>query len=625
MSIAAYARTGGQVHRHANGGELVGRRIVTGSAIKGVGTRRARQDVVIGVPGQRVVMGRAVDIFDIGQGVARGIAAEAGAGREVDGHGGRGRAVYGGIGPHTAVEIVRTRAADQLIVAGARTERVGARISGQDIVMGRALEVLDVGQTIAVGVTTAGGRGQQIDGHAGRGLQICRGIHVGAAVERIRARAAVEIVVPGRSVDGVVAGKTTNGIAGRCSVQRVIAVGGDRHAGEQSGVTPARPAIELEGLDTVARIRYGLVDHDAIAVRSDVDHQIVGVGRPVGQREIGGRDAGAEDDFVGTATGLVDQIGTVAEVENVGIVGRAADEIIVAFAAGQGVGAGAAMQAVVAGSAGDRIRLVGADDDVIARGGRLVEQLGAQIRPTPCRPAVERDGLDGVAHGVQRVVDHDAVAARADVDDQIVAVGRAVGEREVGGGNPGAKGNRVGAARLVDQIGAVAEIEDVGVVMAAANEVVIARPPGQSVGTGVAVQTVVARAAGDRIRLVGAGNDVVARGGCLVEQFGPQVRPTPARAAIEIDGLDGVAHGVQRVVDHDAVGAAHADVDDQVVTVRAAVGQRQVGGGDAGSEEDRVGAARARLVDQIGAVAEVEDVGVVMGAADEVIVARAAL
>ena len=95
--------------------------IVARAAFQRVVARAAAEPVRQAVAGQAVVVGRAEDIFAVGDGVPRGVTA---AGRTVDGHG------YRGAGTGIAYRVV----------AGAAVQRVGVPFALQVVVAGVAVE-----------------------------------------------------------------------------------------------------------------------------------------------------------------------------------------------------------------------------------------------------------------------------------------------------------------------------------------------------------------------------------------------------------------------------------------------------------------------------------------------------
>ena len=248
------------------------------------------------------------------------------------------------------------------------------------------------------------------------------------------------------------------------------------------------------------------------------------------------------------------------------------------------------------------------------------------VVPRPSRAAVEGETFDDVGVGAQSLLDHQLVAADADVDDQVVGVRRAVGEREIAGGDACAEAHGVGAAGagLVDYVLAVVEVDDIGVISRPARKGVVIGPAREGVISRIARQGIVAGAAGQGVVVEGAGEGVVAGGGELREEVGAEIIPGPGRAAVEGDALDDRAGRCHRLVDGDAVGAAHTDVDDNVVWVGGGEGEGEVAGGDAGAEADCISSARAGLVDCVDAVAGIERIGVVATAARQRVISGAA-
>ena len=397
--------------------------------------------------------------------------------------------------------------------------------------------------------------------------------------------------------------------------------------GPQIRPAPARAAIEIEGLDRITHGTECEIDDDAVAAHAHVDHQIAVLGRPVGQREVGGGDAGPEEDCVTAARArLVDQVGAVADVEIIGVVMGAAREIVVAGAAVEGVVARAAGEGVISRPARQGVVAGGAGQHGTPVDRRQTGQFGLDIGPVPDRAAVEFEGLDAIVGIAQHLIDGDAFAAGADVDHQIGGILDGVGQDQIGGRDTDAEDQLVGAAAvgLVDEVRAVAEIEIIGVIAAAAHEIIVARAAGQVIVAIVAEEIVIARAAGQGVGEIGAANGVVAGGGRLGQHLRDEIVEAPHRGVVELEGLDGVFIGPQGLVDDNAV-AVRADLDHQVVDIGHIEGEREIGGGDTDAEFQGVGTVGIGLVENVRTVADVELIEIVAEAAVDIIVAGAAL
>ena len=306
--------------------------VVARAAAQCIGGRIASQDIVVS---------RAVDVLDVGQHVAGGITAKAGAGREIDGHARCGRGVDGLIDTGPAIEVISARAAGQVVVSGLTTQCVGVAVTGQNIVVGRAFDVLHVGQDVARRITTETGSGGQVNGHTGRRLQVRGDVGAGAAIDGIGATGARDVIV---------AAERRNDIRARGPDDCVVALGRPRayDLRLQVGPAPNRAAVEFVTLDDGVGISKHLFDDDLVAADTDIDDDIIGVGRRDRDHQVGGRDASAEHDLVGaTAVRLVDDVGAVADGEGIGVVAGTAAELVISGIAGKSVGTGVSGEGVV--------------------------------------------------------------------------------------------------------------------------------------------------------------------------------------------------------------------------------------------------------------------------------------
>src|SRR5690606_23538318 len=103
---------------------------------------------------QDIVIYRADNVFDVGEGVAIRMAAGSGAGGEVDVDGCVGGGIADGVVARTALEMVGPRKTGQNVVPRAAGEGVVARIPRECVGKGRADDVLDGGEAISRGVAT---------------------------------------------------------------------------------------------------------------------------------------------------------------------------------------------------------------------------------------------------------------------------------------------------------------------------------------------------------------------------------------------------------------------------------------------------------------------------------------
>ena len=191
----------------------------------------------------------------------------------------------------------------------------------------------------------------------------------GVSEELVIALKAVQGVVAGEAVDVVDAVPTGDGLRRRRAAVR------GRRQGAQRGQVPADPVRELEALDagTVSLGAVPALDGDLVGAVGVGEHEVV---MDAHEREVGGRDAGAEDDDVGVAVPVpvVDGVGAVAEVEVIGVAVAGAAQQVVAGAAVVGVAPAApvvvapvaAAQDVVAGAADQGVAADAAIEDIVA-------------------------------------------------------------------------------------------------------------------------------------------------------------------------------------------------------------------------------------------------------------------
>ena len=217
-----------QGHRHAGVGTQVARRVrrpfaavhnvrartalqpvVTTAATQRVRAAMPEQHVVLRVARQDVIVRRrSHEVLDPAQPVPRRMAAGCPARSQVHHHPGVGTPVARRVArPFAAVHNVRARAARQPVVAAAATQRVRAthptqivvlRVARQNVIVRRALEVLDPAQRVAFRMAARRGRPARLvqrHPHPRGGTPIARHVRPGAAVQGVAARPADEPVV----------------------------------------------------------------------------------------------------------------------------------------------------------------------------------------------------------------------------------------------------------------------------------------------------------------------------------------------------------------------------------------------------------------------------------------------
>ncbi|CAF0856079.1 unnamed protein product [Rotaria sp. Silwood1] len=580
---------------------------------------------------------------------------------------------------------------------GQRRVDVGARVPGlQRAVDGPGrLQVGvagadDVGRGVAVagdqqpGIAARAGveRHVRVDAGAavdGREVQVADGDRVGtcAGVDRVGPATANDDVVAGVAGDDVgqaVAGGVDVGAAGQ---RQVLEVGGQRPA--DAGVDGVVAAAGLL-VDRVADVvdDVGVVSraaHQHVGASAAVQHVVAAVaGDGVAQRVAGAVDVAVAGQHQRLDVGGqcvvdagLDDVGAFARVLDDEVTGVVDDVGVVAQAAGQHVGAGATVQHVVAVVAGDEVdeAVAGAVDGVGA-GQHQVFEVGAQ------HPA------DGAAHGVRALagvlgddvagaVDDVGVVARA-ADEAVVSlaavqrvvagvagdlvvqrvagaveVGRAgqhevldvVGQRVADAGRDG-----VGAAAGGLDDGVAGVVDDVAVVARAAHHAVRARAAVQQVVAGVAGEHVVQRVAG-AIQVGTAGQhevlDVVDqhvadgrlhRVAALARVLGDEVADVVDDVGV-VAGAAGHLVGTQAAVQHVVAGVAGQRVGEVVAGAVDVVGAGQHQVLDVGAQRPVDG--RLHRVVALGGVldrrvaAVVDDVDVVTDAADQLVGARTAV
>ena len=491
--------------------------------------------------------------------------------------------------------------------------------------------------------------------------------------------AGFEQVIAGAAEEGIAAAATGEGVVAATTGERVV-VGraGERDAGGIAGVAdrPARDTARLHEVDVVP----GASEHGAAIIDRG------GGSRPVAaQRRLHG-GSGRDHQCIGAIAEVGDGVATGIHVETV----RAgpASERVGTCAAGERVGPGCPGQAVVGAAAGEGVVAAAADKvfDIDQRVGaeagshRLggaqgeahveVRRRAGVAGHVATEATVEAVVAAAADQGVVAQAADEAVVARAAAVEDVIAVvaGDRVGQRitsavevcaagedevlEVGPecvADRGAHG--VGARRyplghavagVVDHVGVVAGTAGHDVGTGAAVEDVVAAVAGEAVGERVAGAVDVGAAGEFQVFQVGA-NDVADRRadgvGTLVGQFRDQVagavddvdivadtaaQGVCARAAIERVG-PGVADqdvGLRIAGEGVVAGAAGEVLDgDEAVAAAEAIGYAHRIA--RGIEGDRQVAAAGAVVGGVDAGTAVE--GIVAGAPDQGIVSGLAV
>ncbi len=613
--------------------------VVAGAAVEGVfaggtdeavGAVAAFERVAVGVADERVVAGRADDALDLGQRVALCVAADAGAGGEVDGHCGRRVRVARGVGAGAALEDVGAAAPDQEVVAEVAAQRVGRRGPAQGIGLRRTDDGLDAADHVAFGVAAEARAGLEIDRHGVGAVRVVDGVGAVAAGERVRARAADQRVVADVAGEHVDAGETAQQVAARPAGQAVVAeIAGERVGGgrpddgfdldEQVAVGVAAAGRAVRQVDgdrggggrVVDRVDAGAADQlvgagpaaQGVRPRAAVEavcfhvaDQRVREVRPRDLLDAGQRVAGRE-----AAAGLAER-----EIDRDRRVGVLVGHPVDAEAAGERVGRRAGDEAIgVVGTdhvldgrqhVGGRVAaepLIGDEVDGDARGrGGVVRG----IRPRAAREEIRPEPAD---EGVVTLLAHEFVGAFRAADP--VGAGAAV-DRIGGRGS----GQRVGVTRADDPLDRQEAVAG-GVRAARGARAEVDRHARARVGVGdrvdavAAAQAVPARAAFERVVAVAA-----------VEGVGPAAAADGVVGAAAVEQVRGRIAG-QRVGE-----AGAEDALDRGIGVA-----RRIPGGGVGLEVDHDAGGRGRVVGGVDAVAADQRVRAV--AAAQAVVALAAL
>ena len=244
---------GAQADIDRPGAEVVGRAVEAVATVQAVIAGIPTDEVVAGVAGDHVGMGRAQRALEAVQRVVAGCAGHP-TGAQVDLH-------RPGCVP-VADDVVAV-AADHPVVAGAGVEQVVIGRAQQGVAMLRAQRALDADQRVAADAGTRADTGHQVHGHATRGVGVV-GIVVleqrlvGAAIQHIVAGTATQRVLAVATFEPVVAGLALEQVAATQAAQHVVAA---------------------TALDVVARVvAFQRVGKVAAAQVLDVAQRVVAIG-----------------------------------------------------------------------------------------------------------------------------------------------------------------------------------------------------------------------------------------------------------------------------------------------------------------------------------------------------------
>ena len=296
-----------------------------------------------------------------------------------------------------------------------------------------------------------------------------------AAVKGVVAVATVERIVAETAFEAVVAAEPGDGIVTVAAGERLVAVG----SGDHLAATDA---------DEVAHRQRGRIDAEkGKNVAADGD---LGVSAVVADHRLQGRP-------VGHAQGAdIDPVLTHDEIRDGVVAGsRSHHEDIVAGTAGQRIVAGTAIEGIVAGPSGERVVAAAAVEHIVA--GAAVEGVVAAV-------SFERHRAGG-CRGVERVA---AGVAAGDLDARRRQVERYAGRAlHLDGIGTAITGNHVGAVDP-QKVVAIAALQVVG--SGAAVEGIVARVTEKRIVAEAAVEAVVAAAADQHIVVVATVEHVVA-------------------------------------------------------------------------------------------------------------------
>ena len=168
-------------------------------------------DVVGVVHPELVVVLRAPEVLDSGEGVARGMAAPD---ERPHPHVHRCvRPLVGRpVGACAPVQVVRPRAAFERVVAVATRQGVVAGASGQGVVVAGTHDLLEPGDGVARGMAAGDRVGGEVHRHPRVRPRVVQPVRPGAAIEGVRARLAAQGVGARAALEGVGAARADQGV-----------------------------------------------------------------------------------------------------------------------------------------------------------------------------------------------------------------------------------------------------------------------------------------------------------------------------------------------------------------------------------------------------------------------------
>ncbi len=244
-------------------------------------------------------------------------------------------------------------------------------------------------------------------------------------------------------------------IVGRIPEEEVVQYGRDRR--NQVSDAPLGSIIEPNGFDPAGGQR--VIDPHPVAVRPDQQDHRAAIAA-LGDLHVTLGDARSEDQYVRVASGIINAVLIVPEVEPVGVVTLPAFQQIDARAAGEVIRTSQGDQVIVAPLPVQDLDAIGPEDDVVPAGrrqGHVDQRLGG-----PDSAIVEPDHRNG--HGrVGFPAEVEPVARAVDLKNNRRLTTH---DRHVGCRDPRAELHDIGAVAVVDAVLTVTEVEQIRVVSA---------------------------------------------------------------------------------------------------------------------------------------------------------------
>ena len=335
------------------------------------------------------------------------------------------------------------------------------------------------------------------------------GVRASAARQIVVAGAADQDVGIGAAIEFIVAAATVQRDAESISsrIEKFVRIDADdavarRHARrgqpaqvvgadqrQHAGIAQRTAVGEAQLLDPIEVGADAALDRDPVVGPGDPDDKVFAVAA-LRQRQIGGRDAGAELDRVFTVVPVADDVLTITPVEHIGIVTPTAAEPVVAGPADQGIVAINGIQLIVAGFTRQRVAKQVSGQGVVA-GGRHQRSFN-QLRVAQRAAVNEAQLLDPIEVGADAALDRDPVVGPGDPDDEVLAA-VALRHQQIGGRDAGTELDRVfTVVPIADDVLTITPVEHVSVVTPTAAEPVAARPADQGIVAINRIQRIVA-------------------------------------------------------------------------------------------------------------------------------------